>query len=141
MSTFNYTEMKDVVDEMLAEFGGSFTITRIAQGNYTPATGVAGTNVPQDLVYRGFVMPQGVTQFVEGKHYLYRDEFHGGTSVESDDIEVLLAPTLVDGTASPIPQLDDVIDLGDGAKHSIFSVDPILPNGVDVVYVIIKARK
>jgi hypothetical protein len=141
MSTFDYVEMQDVADELIEEFGGTFTITRVTQGTYTPATGDVSGGGPQDLVYRGVVMPQGSTQFVEGKHYLYRDEFSGGTSVESDDIEIMLAPTLADGNSAPVPQLDDLLDIGDGEKHAIYSIDPVMPNGVNIVYILIKARK
>jgi hypothetical protein len=116
---FDYAETAADVDELLAEFGQSVTLTTRTGGTYNTAT---GTNTPTTA-----------TQTVTGVVLEWNQRNIDGSLVLVGDKRLLLSPVTTAGAALTAPAANDTVTIG-SAVYTIVRVVPLNPAGTVVMY-------
>lgn len=112
--TFDYTEIAETADELLAEFGQAVVLSRKAAGSYNPATGAQAVTT--------------TTQTGVGVLLDHESRDIDGTMIQRDDQRLLLSSDLV-----TTPVVDDLVAVG-GTSYTIKSIKVLAPAGLVVMY-------
>lgn len=114
-----YSDMSDISDDLLGEFGQVVTITRNTVGAYDPATGSASvstvTQIGNGAIFEYKMLANGVNQI-------------NGTLLQQGDKRLLLSTAGI--TA---PKLDDKV-LANGITYTIKNIKETSPAGSPVLY-------
>ena len=121
---FDYSEIADVADEILEEFGQAVTLTHVEPGEYVPGTGITNTTTTQ--AGTGAIFDYGIAQ--AGIYSV------PGSLVQVGDKQLLLSPlTTVGGTLTIPVNGDTVTDIA-GKVWTITRVKAVSPAGTAVLY-------
>jgi hypothetical protein len=114
--SFDYDEIADVADELLAEYGQSCVLTSITDGTYDPETGEAGTSST----------PHPVTAAI----FAYPQRYIDGTLIRTSDKRALVSP--VGLTVDPKP--GDTLTDAAGAVFQVIDAKATAPAGIAVLW-------
>lgn len=117
---FDYSEIAETANEILAEYGQAVTLTRIVPGTYNPATG-------------GMTGASTSTQTGWGAVFEYINKNIDGTLIQSGDKQLLLSAINSAGTALTAPIINDTVTIG-GVVMTITQIKPLSPAGTTVLF-------
>lgn len=123
--TFSYTEIADLADELLQEFGQAVTIATRVSGAYDPATG--GSTVTETT-------QTGSGAIFDRESFTAGDQNDDGSLVLSTDKQLLLSPYTTAGAAITAPVADSTRVTVDGIVYTVKRVKAIEPAGTPVMY-------
>lgn len=112
MTAFDYTRLRSTAERLIARFGQSATLTRVA----TSGTAYDPTTTETDYTVTVAVME-------------YTDRERDGTLIKVGDKKVYLSTSGLSIT----PGVADKITIG-GVEHEIINVMPLNPGGTVVMY-------
>ncbi len=116
---FDYSEIATDVDETLAEFGQTVTVTTKTGGTYSTSTGV--------------ITPTSTTQTGTGAVFDYPTRNIDGNLILIGDKQLLLSPKNSAGAALTAPAVNDTVTIG-GVVWTVTMVKPLSPAGTVVMY-------
>jgi hypothetical protein len=114
--SFDYDNIADVADELLAEFGQACVLTSITDGAYNPETGEAGTTITNHQVTAAI--------------FAYPQRYIDGTLIRTGDKRAQVSP--VGLTVDPKP--GDTLTDASGAVFQVIDAKPTAPAGVAVLW-------
>ncbi len=117
---FDYSEIADVADEILEEFGQAITLTHVEPGTYVPGEGITNTTTTQ--AGTGAVVDWDARQV-------------DGTLILIGDKRLLLSPLNTAGTALTAPVLGDTATDAAGVVYTLVTpLKTVSPAGTAVLY-------
>ena len=117
---FDYSEIADVADEILEEFGQAVTLTHVEPGEYVPGEGITNTTTIQTGT--GAVIDWDARQV-------------DGTLILIGDKRLLLSPLNTAGTVLTAPVLGDTITDAAGIVYTLVApLKTVSPAGTAVLY-------
>jgi hypothetical protein len=120
---FDYSEIADVSDEILEEFGQIVTLTHANEGVYIPGTGY----VPPD--------PAETTQTGTGAVVDWDSGHIDGTLILIGDKRLLLSPLNAAGAVLTAPALGDTVTDAAGVVYTLVApLKTVSPAGTVVLY-------
>src|SRR4051812_28822870 len=115
--SFDYSDIADVADELLAEFGATCSLGVVTVGAYDTATGGAtSTSTATPITAAIFDFPQ---------------KYIDGTMILVGDKRVLISPSGL----SAAPKAPDTLTDSLGAVHRVINCKAIAPAGTAVLYI------
>lgn len=120
--SFDYAEIADTADELIAEFGQAATLVHqpAGAGSYDTATGT-------------MTQPATVSYIGRGVQSDYKQTDINASFVQQGDQRLLLSALCTDGSAMPQPNTDDNIVVG-ARTFAVKNAGVIAPAGTIVVY-------
>jgi hypothetical protein len=117
--SFDYTDIIDVADELLAEYGAVCSLGVVTVGAYDPATGAAtSTSTATSITAALFGFPQ---RFIDGAMILTGDQ------------RALISPLTTAGAALTAPKAGDTLTDSLGAVFRVIDCKTIAPAGTPVL--------
>lgn len=117
---FDYSEIADIADEILEEFGQAVTLTHVEPGTYVPGEGITNTTTTQ--AGTGAVVDWDARQV-------------DGTLILIGDKRLLLSPLNIAGTVLTAPVLGDTIIDAAGIVYTlVVPLKTVSPAGTAVLY-------
>ena len=118
--SFDYSEIADVSDEILEEFGQAVTLTHVEPGTYVPGEGITNTTTTQ--AGTGAVVDWDSRQ-VDGSLILIGDK------------RLLLSPLNTAGAVLTAPVLGDTVTDAAGVVYTLVApLKTVSPAGTVVLY-------
>lgn len=114
--SFDYDNIADVADELLAEFGQSCVLGSATDGEYDPGSGEAGPVITNHQLTAAI--------------FAYPQRYIGGTLIRTGDKRALVSPLGL--TVDPKP--GDTLTDASGAVHQVIDAKPTAPAGVAVLW-------
>lgn len=117
---FDYSEIADVADEILEEFGQAVTLTHVEPGEYVPGEGITNTT---SLQYGTGAVVDWDTRQVDGTLILIGDK------------RLLLSPLNTAGLALTAPVLGDTVTDAAGIVYTlVVPLKTVSPAGTVVLF-------
>lgn len=121
---FDYSEIADVADEALEEFGQAVTLTHIEPGEYVPGEGITNTTTTQAGI--GAIFDYGTAQAG-----IYSAS---GSLIQVGDKQLLLSPLTTSGGDLTAPVNSDTVTDIAGKVWTITQVKTVSPAGTVVLF-------
>jgi hypothetical protein len=114
--SFDYADIANTADELLAEFGQACSLGSVTDGAYDPATGEAA--------------PATTTHAITAAIFAYPQRFVDGTLIRVGDKRALVSP--VGLTVDPKP--GDTLTDAAGKVYQVIDAKPTAPAGTVVLW-------
>lgn len=121
---FDYSEIADVANEILEEFGQAVTLTHVEPGTYVPGEGITNTTTMQ--AGTGAIFDYGIAQ--AGIYSV------PGSLVQVGDKQLLLSPLTTTGGDLTAPVNGDTVTDVTGKVWTITQVKTVSPAGTVVLF-------
>ena len=117
---FDYSDIADVADETIEEFGQAVTLTHVVAGAYVPGEGITNTTTTQ--VGTSVIVDWDAKQI-------------DGTLIQIGDKKLLLSPLNTAGTNLTAPVLGDTVTDATGVVYTLVApLKTVSPAGTVVLF-------